>query len=83
MWLRKLKEVNMKFRDLQTNLIELKKTDEEDSNSYMIVSKADTVSDLDMQNVIQIIGETGEELTCTYDKFVEIFDEKGLSGFIM
>lgn len=73
----------MKFRDLQTNLIELKKTDEEDSNSYMIVSKADTVSDLEMQNIIQIIGETGEELTCTYDKFVEIFDEKGLSGFII
>ena len=49
----------------------------------MIISKAPQVEDVDLQNVIQIIDESGEEVSCTYDKFVEIFDEQGLAGFIM
>ena len=36
-----------------------------------------------MENVIQIIDETGMEVNYTSDKFVEIFDQEGLTGFII
>ena len=49
----------------------------------MILSKSDDVKDVDIQNIIQIVDESGEEVSCTYDKFVEIFDNEGLAGFIM
>lgn len=49
----------------------------------MIVSKANGVKNTDFNNVIQILDETGNEVVCTYDKFVEIFDKEGLPGFIM
>ncbi len=42
-----------------------------DTNSYMIVSKAPDVEEVEMQNVIQIIDETGHEVSYTYDKFIE------------
>lgn len=84
MWLRKLKRgQQMKFNFDETTLLEHKDNALNDTNSYLILSKAATVEDADMQNVIQIIDETGEEVNCTYDKFVEIFDQEGLAGFIM
>jgi hypothetical protein len=30
-----------------------------------------------------IIDETGNEVNCTIDKFIEIFDTHGLEGFIL
>lgn len=49
----------------------------------MIVSKAQDVETADFENIIQIVDETGNEVNCTFDKFVEIFDKEGLSGFIL
>lgn len=84
MWLRILKEArNMEFKFDETTLWEHKNNTENDANTYMIISKAPAVKETDMQNIIEIIDESGHEVSCTYDKFVEIFDEQGLSGFIL
>lgn len=84
MWLRKTKEVTeMEFKFDESTLLEHKDNALNDTNSYLILSKAATVADTEMQKVIQIIDETGEEVNCTYDKFLEIFDQEGLAGFIM
>jgi hypothetical protein len=73
----------MEFNLNETELFEDKNNEFKDSNSYMILSKNENVKDNDFNNIIQIIDETGLEVSCTYDKFVEIFDEEGLSGFIL
>ncbi len=73
----------MEFNFGETTLLEHKDNALSDVNSYLILSKAANVEENDMQNVIQIIDESGEEVNCTYDKFVEIFDQEGLAGFIM
>lgn len=52
-------------------------------NSFYIVSKDEDVKDSDFQSVIQIIDESGESVHCTQDKFMEIFDQEGLAGFIL
>jgi oligoendopeptidase F len=70
------------FND-ETRLYAHKDNEINDVNSYLILSKDEDVKDTDFQSVIQIIDETGTEVSCTYDKFVEIFDEEGLSGFIL
>jgi hypothetical protein len=70
------------FND-ETKLYAFKDNEFNDVNSYLILSKDEDVKDADLQSVIQIIDETGSEVSCTYDKFVEIFDEEGLSGFIL
>jgi len=79
----KRNEVIMDFNFEDTTLFEHKDNALNDMNSYMIVSKNENVNDMEMNNIIKIIDETGAEVNCTYDKFVEIFDEEGLAGFIM
>ena len=77
-------EVNtMDFRFDDSTLLEHKNNKDNETNSYMIISKSPTVEEADLQNVIQIIDESGNEVTCTYDKFLEIFDKQDLEGFIM
>ncbi|MBO6257065.1 hypothetical protein J6N69_03400 [bacterium] len=49
----------------------------------MFVSKAADVEESAFDNVIQIIDEAGNEVNCTIDKFIEIFDNQGLEGFIL
>ena len=49
----------------------------------VFVSKAADVEEKEFDNVVQIIDETGNEVSCTIDKFIEIFDNQGLEGFIM
>ncbi|MBQ8460649.1 hypothetical protein IJ541_11205 [bacterium] len=73
----------MEFKFDESTLYEHKDNELRDFNSYYIVSKDEEVKDSDFENVIQIIDESGQEVTCTYDKFVEIFDQEGLAGFIM
>lgn len=73
----------MKFEFNETRLFEHKDNELNDSNSYLILSKSEAVPETDFENVIQIIDESGMEVNCTYDKFVEIFDKEGLAGFIM
>lgn len=73
----------MEFKFDDTTLLEHKNNNESDINSYMIISKAPAVKESDLQNIIEIIDESGHEVSCTYDKFLEIFDEQGLEGFIL
>ncbi len=73
----------MEFKFNESTLLEHKENRDREENTYMILSKAPDVKDIDMQNIIQIVDESGEEVSCTYDKFVEIFDNEGLAGFIM
>ncbi len=47
------------------------------------ISKAAGVEEEAFANVVQIIDESGNEVNCTIDKFIEIFDNHGLEGFIM
>ncbi len=69
----------MEFRKLFKNLND----GLEEESSYMILSTGSHINKSDFENVIQIIDESGTSLTCTRDKFVEIFDKEGLSGFII
>lgn len=73
----------MEFKFEETKLLEHRDNSLNDINSYLILSKADTVKDAEIENVIKIIDESGLEVNCTYDKFVEIFDQEGLAGFIL
>ena len=73
----------MNFEFNETRLFEHKDNELNDSNSYLILSKSEAVPETDFEIVIQIIDESGMEVNCTYDKFVEIFDKEGLAGFIM
>lgn len=53
-------------------------------SSIIMVSKNKAVQEADIKNVIQILDENGtDDISCTMDKFVEIFDQNGLAGFIM
>lgn len=53
-------------------------------NSIIMVSKNKAVQEADIKNVIQILDENGtDDISCTMNKFVEIFDKNGLAGFIM
>ncbi|MGN0031545.1 MAG: hypothetical protein ACI37Q_06290 [Candidatus Gastranaerophilaceae bacterium] len=84
MWLRKNERgPKMELNFEETKLVEHKDNIFNDTNSYLILSKSDSVKDVDMQRVVQIIDESGMEVNCTYNKFVEIFDQEGLSGFII
>jgi hypothetical protein len=74
---------DMEINSNKTELFEDKNNEFKDVNSYMILSKGEDVEDSDFDNIIQIIDESGSEVSCTYDKFVEIFDKEGLSGFIL
>lgn len=67
----------------ETIMIANKDNPYRDANSYFIIAKDETVAAEDLEKVIQIIDEYGKEVTCTFDKFVEIFDQEGLSGFIL
>ena len=67
----------------ETIMIANKDNPYRDANSYFIVAKDDTESFEDLEKVVQIIDECGKEVTCTFDKFVEIFDQEGLAGFIL
>lgn len=73
----------MEFKFEDTTLFEHKDNPMNESNSYLILSSNQNANELEMDKVIQIIDESGIEVSCTYDKFVEIFDEEGLTGFIM
>ena len=73
----------MEFKFEDTTLFELKDNELREVNSYLVLSTNQAVKKADLENVIQIIDETGMEVNCTYDKFVEIFDQEGLSGFII
>lgn len=67
----------------ETTLVAHKDNDLNDKNTYLILSKNDGVTKDEIEDVIHIIDETGIEVSCTYNKFVEIFDQEGLAGFIM
>ena len=73
----------MEFKFEDTTLFELKDNELREVNSYLVLSTNQAVKKADLENVIQSIDETGMEVNCTYDKFVEIFDQEGLSGFII
>ena len=72
-------EFNFEVYNYEEELEELEKVKD---NYYMILSKNDHVKDSEFKSVIQIVDETGKRMYCTQEKFVEIFDKKGLSGFI-
>ncbi len=55
----------------------------EKPNHFYIVSLDETVKSEDLEKIVQIIDESGSEVSCTFDKFVEIFDQEGLAGFIL
>jgi len=67
----------------ETVMIANKENPYRDANSYFIVSKNANVDERELEQVIQIIDEYGKSVTCTFDKFVEIFDQEGLTGFIL
>lgn len=73
----------MNFKFEETALFEHRDNELNDTNSYLILSKNEAVTNADLEKVIQIVDESGMEVNCTYDKFVEIFDQEGLAGFIM
>lgn len=68
-----MKTLEEKLFDLGTNVLK-------EHNPYTVISKQKGILDAD---IIQIIDESGQEVNCTYDKFVEIFDKEGLTGFIL
>ena len=72
----------MDLKFTQNGLIEQKETFNKDGEIFF-VSKSAEVENAMFDNVVQIIDETGNEMNCTVDKFIEIFDNQGLEGFIL
>lgn len=54
-----------------------------DIGKMMVLSKAADITERDFDNFVRVIDESGHEISCTADKFIEIFDEYGLEGFIL
>lgn len=79
----KMKGLKMKFDYKDLEIIENDDNLYAENNAYTIISKSPDVAEEDISRAISIIDENGQELSCTYTKFLEIFDEQGLSGFIM
>lgn len=52
-----------------------------EQNSIIMLAAAERADIFD--SVIHFIDESGTVFGCTADKFVEIFDKEGLSGFVM
>ncbi len=59
------------------------KNEKKNAGIVMPLSKAQDIKASDFNNIVQIIDESGNELNCTIDKFIEIFDTRGLEGFIL
>ena len=79
----KMKEANMAVKN-EEKLFEFTPKGLKEINSIIMVSKNPAVREADIKNVVQILDENGmNDMSCTMNKFVEIFDQKGLSGFIM
>ena len=70
---------NFEAYNYENDLVEMEK---EKINYFLIISKDKQVDDSEFESVIQIVDEEGDRRVCTSEKFIEIFDEKGLSGFI-
>lgn len=49
----------------------------------MFISKAKGYDNSEFENIVQFIDEAGNELNCTVSKFIEIFDNQGLEGFLL
>ena len=78
-----MKEVKMAVKE-EEQLFEFTPKGLQEVNSIIMVSKNKAVQEADIKNVIQILDENGtDDISCTMDKFVEIFDKNGLAGFIM
>lgn len=78
-----MKEVKMAVKK-EEQLFEFTPKGLQEVNSIIMVSKNKAVQEADIKNVIQILDENGtDDISCTRDKFVEIFDKNGLAGFIM
>lgn len=78
-----MKEVKMAVKK-EEQLFEFTPKGLQEVNSIIMVSKNKAVQEADIKNVIQILDENGtDDISCTMDKFVEIFDKNGLAGFIM
>ena len=73
----------MKFKFDDTVIYQTQNNVQDEHNSYIIISKNNGIAKEEMENVIQIIDENGKGVSCTMDKFLEIFDSQGLSGFIL
>ena len=78
-----MKEVKMAAKK-EEQLFEFTPKGLQEVSSIIMVSKNKAVQEADIKNVIQILDENGtDDISCTMDKFVEIFDQNGLAGFIM
>ncbi len=73
----------MKFKFEDVEIFENKSNDIMEQNSYLIISKSPSAREKKFGDIIQFIDEDGTEMNFTIDKFVEIFDKQGLSGFIL
>lgn len=75
------KEANNMNFNFNKNKLDNKSTD--NFGELQMISKSADVSDEDFSNIVQIIDEKGNEISYTTNKFIEIFDKKGLEGFIL
>lgn len=73
--------MNFKYKNVE--MFEDSNNETSEKNSYLIVSKQSKVKKEKLKDTIKIIDEDGKEMDCTEEKFIEIFDKHGLSGFIL
>ncbi|MBR1425208.1 hypothetical protein IJ579_06565 [bacterium] len=71
--------INFKFSD--SEMLQSTQNSKSGSNTYLIISK--NPPQKDSTEVIKFVDENGNEMDFTMEKFIEIFDNQGLSGFIM
>ncbi len=68
--------MSFSYKDLRMNSLE-------NLSSIAPISVSSDVEVEDLNKIITIIDESGDEVSCTYAKFMQIFDKEGLAGFIL
>lgn len=69
--------------DIKLNKFTEEETDISSFGLIAAISKAEDCTDEEFANMVQILDEEGDEVNITRDKFIELYDQHGLTGFIL
>ena len=73
----------MEITEKEFEMVRINTSNDCQNNEYCIIQKVPSVQEFIDNDCIRIIDENGVETAFTNDNFFDLFDEKGLNGFIL
>ena len=73
----------MDFKFDQIPFFKFLRKEAKEEEPYVVLATDEEIKESEMEDAVQIVDESGKKVICSKEKFVEIFDKKGLSGFIL